>query len=160
MMHEYLIALGANLGDREYYIHKAIEAIRTSCGPIQGLSTLIETEAMGAADQPFLNGALICSSHRTPESMLDQLLAIERDLGRTRELRWGNRTIDLDIILWKDPEGKFAAVKTPTLSIPHPELVHRLFVLEPAQEIAANWLHASEQQTIAQLYQRLKNCDK
>jgi 2-amino-4-hydroxy-6-hydroxymethyldihydropteridine diphosphokinase len=150
-MQEYVLALGANLGDREYYIGQAIEAIRTSCGPIQRQSRLLETEAMGAADLAFLNSALVIVSALGPAALLSQLLQIEQSLGRTRELRWGNRTIDLDIILWKDEHGAFPSVKTPTLTIPHPEMHKRLFVLEPVAEVAADWLHAEQQITVAEL---------
>jgi 2-amino-4-hydroxy-6-hydroxymethyldihydropteridine diphosphokinase len=150
-MQEYVLALGANLGDREYYIGQAIEAIRTSCGPILRQSRLLETEAMGAADRPFLNGALVIQSKLDPHALLQKLLQIEQSLGRTRETRWGNRTIDLDIILWKDEHGDFPGVKTPTLTIPHPEMHKRLFVLEPAAEVAADWRHAERQITLAEL---------
>jgi 2-amino-4-hydroxy-6-hydroxymethyldihydropteridine diphosphokinase len=150
-MQEYVLALGANLGDREYYIGQAIEAIRTSCGPILRQSRLFETEAMGAADRPFLNGALLIQSAHEPAALLAQLLRIEQSLGRTREIRWGNRTIDLDIILWKDEHGGFPSVKTPTLTIPHPEMHKRLFVLEPVAEIAGDWSHAELQATLAEL---------
>lgn len=151
-MQEYVLALGANLGDREYYIGQAIEAIRTSCGPIQRQSKLLETEAMGAADLAFLNGALVIHSALGPAALLSRLLQIEQSLGRTRELRWGNRTIDLDIILWKDERGAFPSVKTSTLTIPHPEMHKRLFVLEPVAEVAADWLHADRQITVAELF--------
>jgi 2-amino-4-hydroxy-6-hydroxymethyldihydropteridine diphosphokinase len=150
-MQEYVLALGANLGDREYYIGQAIEAIRTSCGPILRQSRLLETEAMGAADRPFLNGALVIQSVLEPAALLLELLQIEKKLGRTRETRWGNRTIDLDIILWKDEHGEYPSVKTPTLTIPHPELHNRLFVLEPAVEVAADWRHEEKQRTLAEL---------
>lgn len=150
-MQEYVLALGANLGDREYYIGQAIEAIRTSCGPILRQSRLLETEAMGAADRPFLNGALLIQSALEPAALLQKLLEIEQSLGRIRETRWGNRTIDLDIILWKDEHGNFPSVKTPTLTIPHPEMHKRLFVLEPAVEVAADWRHTERQITLAEL---------
>jgi 2-amino-4-hydroxy-6-hydroxymethyldihydropteridine diphosphokinase len=150
-MQEYLIALGANLSDRKYYIDKAVEAIRTNCGPILRLSALIETAAMGAADQPFLNGALVCACALAPEDILREMLRIEIELGRTREHRWGNRTIDLDVILWKDAFGQFPSVKTSTLRIPHPEMQHRLFVLEPAREVAADWIHGELNKSVAEL---------
>jgi 2-amino-4-hydroxy-6-hydroxymethyldihydropteridine diphosphokinase len=150
-MQEFVLALGANLGDREYYIGQAIEAIRTSCGPILRRSRLLETAAMGAADRPFLNGALVLQTVLSPPELLTILLQIEKSLGRTREVRWGNRTIDLDIVLWKDADGRFRSVKTPTLTIPHPAMQERLFVLEPVAEVAADWRHEGLQKSVGEL---------
>lgn len=153
-MHEYLIALGANLGDREYYIERAHDAIHTRCGPIVLSSKLRETVAIGAADQAFLNAALVCSSTLTPQQVLEQLLTIENELGRVRTVRWGNRTIDLDIILWKDSSGKFPSVKIPNLRIPHPEMHLRSFVLEAAAEVAPDWIHPELGKTIGDLWRQ------
>ena len=156
MTQTYLIAFGSNLGDREYYIDQAIEAIRTSCGPVIQISKIFETEAIGAADQNFLNGALLCSSLLEPESLLDNLLSIESHLGRQRLVRWGNRTIDLDIILCQDEAGNYPVISTPKLSLPHPEMQNRLFVLEPAMDIAADWQHPLLGLSIADLFLHLK----
>lgn len=155
-MHEYLIALGANLNDREYYIEKAKDAIHSTCGLILAASKLRETAAMGAADQPFLNAAIVCSSQFEPPAMLDKLLAIEVDLGRKRTIRWGNRTIDLDIIFWKNLEGLSSSYHSAHLSIPHPEMHLRKFVLQPAAEIAADWTHPEFGMTLAELFKSWK----
>lgn len=154
-MHEYLIALGANLGDREYYIEQAIEAIRTSCGPIRALSQLHETPALGAAEGLFLNAILVVQSSEEPEQILKMLMKIEADLGRVRTVRWGNRTIDCDIILWRRADGSFPVFQSPQLSIPHPEAHKRSFVLDPAVEIAADWMHPLLGLNIRQLWQSL-----
>jgi 2-amino-4-hydroxy-6-hydroxymethyldihydropteridine diphosphokinase len=152
-MHEYLIALGANLGDREYYMEQAIEAIRTSCGPILRRAPFIETAPMGAADQPFLNSAVICSCKLEPSALLDRLMAIEKELGRTRDIRWGNRTIDCDIILWRRPPNDYPLMQTAQLVIPHPEALNRAFVLEPSAAIAGEWRHPTVDRTLAELWQ-------
>lgn len=141
-MDTYLIALGANVGDREYYIEQAIDAIRRKCGKVLNVASVLETEPIGAADQPFLNTALLCESSLDPEALLAELATIEKDLGRERKERWGNRTIDCDIILWKTSDGRFPAFSSPTLTIPHPEAHKRLFVLNPAAEIAGKWQHS------------------
>ncbi len=154
-MHQYLVALGANQGDREYYIEQAIEAIRRSCGLIRARSRSYETAPLGAADLPFLNSAAIVETAEEPEQMLKILMKIEESLGRVRTVRWGNRTIDCDIILWRRAEGQFPLFQSSILTIPHPEAHRRSFVLDPAVEIAADWIHSGQNLTVRQLWQSL-----
>jgi 2-amino-4-hydroxy-6-hydroxymethyldihydropteridine diphosphokinase len=117
------VGLGANLGDREQTILAAAERL----GPHR-LSPIVETEPWGHTDQPkFLNAVAELETELTPRELLDRLLEIERDLGRTREgPRYGPRTIDLDLLLYGDE-----VVEEPGLTIPHPRLAERLFALEP-----------------------------
>jgi len=117
------VGLGANLGDREGPILAAAERL----GPHR-LSPIIETEPWGYADQPkFLNAVAELETSLTPRELLDRLLEVERELGRTREgRRYGPRTIDLDLLLYGDE-----VVEEPGLTVPHPRLTDRLFVLEP-----------------------------
>ena len=117
------IGLGANLGDRERTILAAAERL----GPHR-LSPIVETEPWGFADQPkFLNAVAELETELTPRRLLERVLEIERELGRTREgPRYGPRTIDLDLLLYGDE-----IVEEPGLTVPHPRLVERLFVLEP-----------------------------
>lgn len=150
-MDTYLIALGANVGDREYYIDKAIRAIRRKCGKVVKVASILETEPIGAADRTFLNTALLCESELDPEALLRELAGIEQDLGRERKERWGNRTIDCDIILWKNSAGDYPVYSSESLKIPHPEAHNRLFVLDPAVEIAADWRQSLLQKTVAEL---------
>lgn len=128
------VALGSNLGDRRARIVAAIRAIDALPGTrIVRRSTLFETEPVGPPGQgPYLNGAVRIDTDMPPPTLLDHLLSIERDLGRVRspDARWTARTIDLDILLWGD-----RIVDEPTLTIPHPRLHERLFVLEPLAEI-------------------------
>jgi 2-amino-4-hydroxy-6-hydroxymethyldihydropteridine diphosphokinase len=121
------IGLGANLGDREATIRRAASML----GPHR-LSSIRETEPWGYEDQPmFLNAAAEIDTGLTPRALLDRLLEIEHELGRTREgPRFGPRTIDLDLLLFADE-----VVDEPGLSIPHPRLHERLFVLEPLFEL-------------------------
>src|SRR5690348_6833810 len=122
------VGLGSNLGDRE----QTIRAAAALLGPHR-LSPIVETEPWGYADQPrFLNAVAELETDLPPRALLDRLLAIERELGRTREgPRYGPRTIDLDLLLHGD-----AVVDEPGLSLPHPRLHERLFVLEPLFELA------------------------
>ena len=128
------IGLGANLGDREETIRRAVERLRGEQGiEIVAISSLRETEPVGYADQPrFLNGALAVDTGLSPRDLLARLLAVERELGRVRQagLRYGPRTIDLDLLLYGD-----RVVSEPELTVPHPRLEERRFVLEPLYEL-------------------------
>lgn len=117
------VGLGSNLGDREGTILAAAERL----GPHR-LSPIVETEPWGYADQPrFLNAVAELETDLTPRQLLDRLLEIERELGRVRTgPRYGPRTIDLDLLLYGD-----AVIDEPGLTVPHPRLGDRLFVLEP-----------------------------
>ena len=122
------VGIGANLGDRE-------RAIRTAAGLIAArrLSTVIETEPWGVTDQPpFLNAVAELETVRGPRELLDELLRVERELGRVRDgTRWGPRAIDLDLLVYGAE-----IVDEPGLTVPHPYLAERVFVLEPLAELA------------------------
>jgi len=117
------VGLGANLGDREGTIRRAATLLGAS-----RLSPIVETEPWGYADQPrFLNAVAELETALTPRELLDRLLEIERRLGRVREgPRYGPRVIDLDLLLYGDE-----MIEEPGLTVPHPHLGDRLFVLEP-----------------------------
>ena len=121
------VGLGSNLGDREATIREAASLL----GPHR-LSPILETEPWGYADQPrFLNAVAELETGLTPRELLDRLLAIERELGRTRGgPRYGPRTIDLDLLLYGDE-----VIDEPGLVVPHPRLHERRFALEPLAEL-------------------------
>ncbi len=128
------IGLGANLGERERTIAKALRRIdnddRTS---VLRSTAPIETDPVGYEDQPrFLNAAARLATTRSPRELLELLLEIERDLGRIRgqSPRYGPRTIDLDLLLYGDER-----IDVETLEVPHPRLHERRFVLEPLAEL-------------------------
>jgi 2-amino-4-hydroxy-6-hydroxymethyldihydropteridine diphosphokinase len=129
------VGLGANLGDREATIGRAVELLDDLDGvAVVGVSALRETEPWGPVEQPrFLNGAVVVETEVAPRSLLDALLAVERRLGRDRdhEERWGPRTIDLDLLLYGD-----LVVDEAGLDVPHPHLHERRFALEPLAELA------------------------
>lgn len=133
----YLLGLGSNIEPRRTYIQKAITKL-SSLGKVIDRARLYTTEPLGPADQSFLNTAILLRSELEPEPLMDELLKIEISLGRTREIKWGNRTIDLDIILgmYKNLPMTCSSGK---VTIPHPEAMNRLFVLEPAAEIVPDW---------------------
>ena len=149
-MNEFLIAIGSNLGDRLAIIADAIDRIEARCGKVTARSSLYETAPVGAADQVFINGALTLHCNTSPESLLRHLLEIEVTLGRTREIHWGNRTIDLDILLGRDSAGTSLVMASTTLSLPHPRMLERDFVMFPACDIAGSWLHPESGKTLAQ----------
>ncbi|MCX6106649.1 MAG: 2-amino-4-hydroxy-6-hydroxymethyldihydropteridine diphosphokinase [Proteobacteria bacterium] len=143
--HRYLVALGSNLGDRSAQLRAAVSAVNSSIGPVLATAPFYVTEPIGAADQTFLNSAVTVASSLDPEAVLSELLHIETKLGRIRAERWGNRLIDLDVLLWQrlDTDGRWesASWASPTLSVPHPEMLKRAFVMIPAAVIAPDWIH-------------------
>jgi 2-amino-4-hydroxy-6-hydroxymethyldihydropteridine diphosphokinase len=123
------IGLGANLGEREATMRRAVEILGDD---VVAVSTFRETDPVGYEDQPrFLNAAVALDTELEPRALLERLLEIERELGRTRDgPRWGPRTIDLDLLLYGDE-----VVDEPGLRVPHPRLHEREFVLEPLAEL-------------------------
>jgi len=128
------VGLGANLGDREATLRRALELLRERPGvDVVAVSSFRETDPVGYLDQPrFVNAAAALETELAPRDLLDALLAVERELGRTRDgPRFGPRTIDLDLLVYED-----ATLDEPGLVLPHPRLHERRFVLEPLAEIA------------------------
>jgi 2-amino-4-hydroxy-6-hydroxymethyldihydropteridine diphosphokinase len=127
------VGLGANLGDREGTIRRAVTLLGEADGvDAVAVSTLRETEPWGPVAQPsFLNGVVALETELGPRPLLDLLLGIERRLGRVRSERWGPRTIDLDLLLYGD-----TVVDEAGLTLPHPRLHERRFALEPLAELA------------------------
>jgi 2-amino-4-hydroxy-6-hydroxymethyldihydropteridine diphosphokinase len=129
------VGLGANLGDREATIRRALALLADDPGiRVLAVSSLRETDPVGYADQPrFLNGAAALETELPARGLLDRLLAVERELGRNRsqEQRWGPRTVDLDLLLYGEE-----TIDEPGLTVPHPRLADRRFVLEPLHELA------------------------
>ena len=127
------VGLGANLGDREATIRRALELLDADPAlDVVAVSTLRETDPVGVIDQPrFVNGAAAVETGLGPRALLERLLAVERALGRTRDgPRWGPRTIDLDLLVYGSE-----TVDEPGLRVPHPRLAERGFVLEPLAEL-------------------------
>ncbi|MCL4543744.1 MAG: 2-amino-4-hydroxy-6-hydroxymethyldihydropteridine diphosphokinase [Chloroflexi bacterium] len=125
------IGLGGNLGDRRRFLERALDLLSDHGISICTVSSLFETAPQEVTDQPaYLNAAAHCTTELSPESTLQELLAVEQQLGRTRLARWGPRIIDLDLLLY---DG--IALETPRLTIPHPRMWERAFVLIPLTEL-------------------------
>jgi len=128
------VGLGANLGDRERSLLAAVDALAAADGiEVAGVSSLRETEPVGVGEQPlFLNGVVALETELSAQELLDRLVAIEQRFGRVRVPgEHGPRTLDLDLLVYGDE-----TIDEPGLTVPHPRLHERRFVLEPLAEVA------------------------
>lgn len=142
----YLL-IGGNLGNRSANLQKAVFNIEQTCGKIVQSSAIYETSAWGLTQQPaFYNQALILSTPLSPEDLMRQLLKIETQMGRTREIKMGPRVIDLDILLIDQ-----LVQHTQLLQLPHPALTMRRFALMPLAEIAPDLVHPILQKSMQTL---------
>jgi 2-amino-4-hydroxy-6-hydroxymethyldihydropteridine diphosphokinase len=150
-MNTAYLLIGGNLGDRAAYLEQAVKEIEALCGSITRISSIYETAAWGNTKQPaFYNQAIQLTTPLPPETLLEQLLAIEIEMGRVRTQKYGPRTIDLDILMIDDN-----VIDTQALTIPHPELHNRRFALLPLAEIAPSLFHPILDKSVSEL---LVNC--
>lgn len=147
------IAVGANLGNREATMVRAAAQLGVSPGvEFHQISEFMENPAVGGPPDapPFLNAVIEIETTLSPEALLDCLLEIEQRFGRVRREKWEPRTIDLDVILYRQE-----IIQTERLTIPHPRMHERRFVLEPLVEIAPGAIHPVLHLTATQLLERL-----
>ena len=159
------LLLGGNEGDRVQLIMNAIAEVATRVGTVSMLSPLYETEPWGFdAEQPFLNMALVVDTDKTADEVLDTVMQIEADLGRQRpadttsddydgsvQRHYSSRPIDIDLIFYNN-----SVVETPRLTLPHPRMHQRRFVLEPLAQIIPDYIHPKIHKTVHQL---CEECD-
>ena len=147
------IALGSNLGDKEKNLRRALLLLTQQGVEVVRVSSFISTEPYGVTDQPqFLNAVACVRTSLAPLALLDVLLATELAMGRVRLRHWGERNIDLDLLLYED-----VVLDTPRLRLPHPDMQNRDFVLLPLAEIAPELKHPTLQKTIWELKENLMN---
>lgn len=141
------ILLGGNLGNRSAYLKFANFHITKDVGEIVRSSKVYETAAWGGlSDKPFLNQVVVVKTEYSPTELMSLLLNIELKAGRTRTVKWGNRTLDLDILFIED-----AIINEPSLIVPHPAIQNRRFVLTCLYDLDKNFLHPILNQTIESL---------
>jgi 2-amino-4-hydroxy-6-hydroxymethyldihydropteridine diphosphokinase len=144
------ISGGSNEGDRCGHLESALRELRDSGSPPVRVSAIYETEPVGLAEQPwFLNLVAEVETSWSPEQLLHECQAIESYHGRRRTVRWGPRTLDLDVLLYGRRAEK--VIRTHGLEIPHPRLAERKFVLAPLAELAPDLVHPISMQTVASL---------
>lgn len=135
--HKVFIALGTNMGDKEQNIKEALERLENDACKIIKLSNIYCTKPVGYTDQEdFLNCCAKLKTLLTPEELIKFMLNIEKELKRERTIKWGPRTIDLDVLLYDN-----VISSSEEIIIPHPRMHERLFVLKPLREIAPYALH-------------------
>lgn len=150
--HKAYIALGSNMGDKQKYLDDAVNQIKahTLC-KVNVVSDFIETKPYGGVEQDFfLNGAMEIETLLTPFELLDFLHEIEQKADRKREIHWGPRTLDLDILFYDDE-----IIDSPDLTVPHIDMANRDFVLLPMKQIAPYMRHPVSGKTVGQMAEDL-----
>ncbi len=144
------LSLGSNMGDREGNLQKALMELEV-IGTVRKVSGFHVTKPFGKTDQPdFLNAAVEFETELLPEELMLRLNGIEQKLGRVRKVRWGPRTIDIDIIFYG-----FSVYNRDGIVIPHPEVQNRDFVLKPLADICPEFVHPVFYKTIRQMQREL-----
>ena len=155
-MPQLYLSLGSNEGDREALLHQAIDAIDHLIGTVGGIATFIETEPWGfESPHPFLNTTRVLTPSLSPQEVRDRTPKIGRQLGRQRKSVAGHyhdRPIDIDLLFYDD-----LILESKRLTLPHPLLTERLFVLEPLREIAPEFIHPLLGRSIEELYTELRS---
>ena len=151
--HEVYLSIGSNMGDKKENLNKAVEFLKEDSDiVVEKVSAFIETEPWGKTDQDeFVNAALKIKTILGPKELLKRLLAIEEKMHRVRVVKWGPRIIDLDIIFYDD-----LVLEDDFITIPHPRMEEREFVLKPLSEIAPNKVHPLLKKRVFRLLEEIE----
>jgi deoxyguanosine kinase len=146
--HQVMVSLGSNQGNRLALIESCIDLIHNEVAVVVKVSKIYETPAWGFESEPFYNCVLLLHTSKSPQKLLNQLLKVEKKLGRVRNqvAEYQPRPIDIDILTFDED-----VVATETLQIPHPLLQKRMFVLQPLLDLDRNWVHPVLKKSIVQL---------
>ncbi len=147
-----VLGIGSNRGDRHGFITQAAHHLRQDPDVhLLAEAPRRETAPVGgpAGQGPFVNTAWLVETNLGHHQLLYRLQAIERACGRTRVCHWGPRTLDIDILM----DNRTSQIDTPALSLPHPFMAERIFVLQPLVDLVPEWVHAASGQTVLELYQ-------
>lgn len=146
---ECAIALGSNLGDSRAILEAALATLAATLEiTLIARSSWYRTKAVGPPQPDYINGCALLQVQSSPHKLLETLLAVEAKYGRIRQERWGPRSLDLDFLLYNH-----LILNSPTLTLPHPRLRERAFVLVPLAEIAPDWVEPVSKKAIAELVQ-------
>lgn len=152
-MHTVYLILGSNLGDSRFTLLKANSLIEKRLGEVVKRSSIYQTAPWGVIDQPdYLNQVIQLKTVRKPEELIEEVLNMENKLGRTRLKKWEARIIDIDVLFYDN-----VILDRENLTIPHPLLHLRKFVLEPLAEIAPDLIHPVIKRTIRELLANLED---
>ena len=152
MITQLFLSLGGNLGNTREIFEGAYPLIEKKIGKISVYSSVYQTEAWGPIPQAdFLNQVLLVSTALQPQACLTEMLAIEKEFGRERKERWGPRTLDLDILYYSD-----ITIAEEDLTVPHPRIAERKFILTPLAEIAPSFTDPTSRKTMMAL---LNECE-
>lgn len=152
-MHQIVLGLGSNLGDRVFYLTSAITMIREELGEIQQVSSLYRADSWGIEELPeYLNQVVVLTSEKDPETSIVILKEIEKKVGRKHRYKWHEREIDIDILYYDD-----LVFENDVLNIPHPQIQLRKFILMPLVEILPDHVHPVLKQTNSSLLERCED---
>jgi 2-amino-4-hydroxy-6-hydroxymethyldihydropteridine diphosphokinase len=152
-MSDVFLLLGSNLGNRQAYLQQAIARIEQEIAPVTHRSSVYETQSWGKTDEPdYLNRVIQLQTDIPAREILHKILNIEKAMGRKREVKWGSRIIDIDILFYGSQ-----IISEDKLVVPHPELHKRMFTLAPLVEIAPELVHPVFKKNIRQLKSELKS---